>query len=255
VPKISWVILTYNRGDTVQRSIRHNLNNCGHGIDEIIWVDNGSESEEFNKIVPAFPVPPDVVVQNRENLGVAKGYNRGIILATGDLIVITGCDRLMPDRWLAKMVEHFEKIPETGIISVYSQPPEVVPERFKNDVAITEERNGLDIIPAMPMGAKMFRRSLLKFAGHLREDFGLYGWEDVEWGFRLRRVLEEQKQISYILPNFLAEHLGSEGIKEFNGKDGEDYHAFKQREAHDPRKSELLAWCKDNEYPYYTPYV
>jgi GT2 family glycosyltransferase len=236
--------------------VQFNIDNAGRPVDEIIWVDNGSGESEFATLHGFFHEETrlDVMVRNQKNLGVAKGYNRGIVLATGDLVLITGCDRHMPKDFLKTMLEHFEKIPETAVISVYSQPPEKLRERFPNSTPIEEEYNGLTIIPALPMGAKLFRRDLIQRVGHLREDFGMYGWEDVEWGMRAAKFLKDHGGLSYIIPNFQAEHNGSEGIREFNGKDGEDYHAWKQREANDPKKKELMQWCKENEYPYYTPY-
>jgi GT2 family glycosyltransferase len=251
--KISWVILTLNRAQTVAQSYVHNLEQAGAPIDELIWVDNGSSHSEYLQLERLFKCA-DVKVRNIQNLGVAKGYNRGIVLATGDLIAITGCDRFMPMHWLKTMVNYFETIPQTGVISVYSKPPETMPERFKHRVPIEEDYNGLPIIQAMPMGAKMFRRELLKDVGHLREDFGLYGWEDVEWGYRAQRILAEKNLLSYIIPNFLAVHSGSEGIKDFNGLDNEDYHAFKQREANDPKKAERMEWCRDNGFQHYSPF-
>lgn len=39
---VSWIVLTYNRADTVKKSLDHNFANAGAVPDELIWVDNGS---------------------------------------------------------------------------------------------------------------------------------------------------------------------------------------------------------------------
>jgi GT2 family glycosyltransferase len=252
--KISWVMLTYGRGETVKRSFEHNLEKAGRKHDELIWVDNGSKHEDFTTLTQTLWPHTSANIFHRENQGVAKGYNRGMSIATGDVIVITGCDRLMADQWMATLELYFNGIPHTGIISVYSQPNESVPERFKEAKPIIEEFDQLEIIQALPIGAKMFRRDLLKDIGYLREDFGMYGWEDVEWAYRAQRYCDRKGLLSYIIPGFTSEHMGSEGVEEYNGKDAKEYHEFKKREAMDPKKSEVMNWCRDNDFPYYNPY-
>ncbi|UOF82070.1 putative glycosyltransferase [Caudoviricetes sp.] len=247
--KLSWVILTYNRADMVKEAVSHNLLNAGHDIDEIIWVDNGS-TDSVRDVMSKFN--PDVSILNHENLGVAKGYNRGVVLATGSHIVITGCDRIMPDNWAKRFRECFEKISNTALVSCYSQPLDKVPERRRDT---HKNIDGIEIIPAMPMEAKCFPREILKDVGHIREDFGLYGWEDVEWGNRFERVAKEKGLLTYTLPDFTAVHLGNEGCEVFNKKEDPEYHAFKQKESGDPRKGEVMAKCRAENYPYYTPYV
>ena len=251
--RVSWVILTYNRRQTVERAVRHNLEKSGIIPDEIIHVDNGSSdgvSEFFRNEVRV-----DVQILNRENLGVAKGYNRGVVLATGSHIVITGCDRLMPDRWCERMRWGFENIPRTGLISCYTWPIERTAERYRDPRGI-EEHAGEKIINAMPMEAKMYPRDILKHIGHLREDFGLYGWEDNEWAVRVEKHCKNHDLKTYIFAeNWCAEHLGTEGVVPWNGKDDADYHAFKAREANDPKKQAVLSKVASQGNPYYTPYV
>lgn len=246
--KISLVVLTFNRAETVAKAMRHNFANAGAPIDEFIWVDNGS-TDHTHDVMTSFE--PDISVLHSKNLGVAKGYNHGYVLATGDWIVITGCDMLMPDNWLLTMKEYIEKIPDTGIACMYSQPIEKVPERIRGD---RMSINGLELIPALPFGRRIVRRDLFKDIGYLREDFGLYGWEDVEWGERALRVCYEKGLRSYTIPNQVAEHLGTEGVKMHDGKDPEEYHAFKRAEVQDPKKQEVMNRCRAEGFKYYTPF-
>lgn len=247
--KISWVVLTFNRAVIVDKAMTHNFEICGRKPDELIWVDNGSR-DGVRDVMKNFN--PDVAILNRENLGVAKGYNRGIVLATGDWVVITGCDMLMPKNWLATFAEYVEKIPNTGVACMYSVTPDKVPERIRGEKNVI---NGLPIIPAIPIERRIFRRELIQKAGHLREDFGLYGYEDCEAAFRYERVCKENGWLTYVIPDQIAEHLGTEGISDFNGLDSKDYHEFKRRECRNPAKEEKFRWCNENKFPYYTPYV
>lgn len=228
--KISWLILTYNRPETVRRAMRWNMANAGAECDEIVWVDNGSES--IWDIGPPMTLS-DVVIQHNENLGVAKGYNRAMALSTGTHMVITGCDRLMPDNWLKIFKTEFEKDPALDAACMWEKP---YSERFYRGLPL-------------PMGARMFSRRILKLAGYLREDFGLYGWEDVEWAHRVCHATLKIK----LLPQ-MPRHFGSEGIEAYNGMDPPEYHAFKAKEARDPKKKELFERCRREGFPYYSPY-
>lgn len=247
--KISLIILTYNRAETVARAMKHNLECAGRPIDELVWVDNGSH-DGVREVMMGFN--PDVAVLNKTNLGVAHGYNRGYALATGDYVVITGCDMLMPENWLVTMVEHIEKIPNTGVACMYSQPISKVPERIRGEEQVI---NGLRVRPALPFGRRILRRDLLtEKIGFLRQDFGLYGWEDVEWGERALRACAREGLLCYAIPDQVAEHLGTEGVRMHDGKDPADYHAFKQAEVRDPHKMVVMEKARSAGYPYYNPY-
>lgn len=241
--KISWLILTYNRADIVYKSLRHNFDNAGRGWDELIWVDNGSLNPEVPDCEPTISVGFD------KNRGVARGYNAAMALATGDLLLITGCDRLMPDNWLAKMVEPFERNYPVAATCIWERPAARHPERI---LQRQTERYGYQSV--LPLGARLFTRDLVRRAGFLREDFGLYGWEDVEWAHRAARTAAEFGLHCFLIPE-TAEHLGSEGAYAYDGKDDADYHAFKKREAEDPKKRELFEKCKREGFPYYNPFI
>lgn len=247
---VSWLMLTYNRADKVEKSIRHNLTNAGDIADEVCWVDNGS-TDNVRSVVRRL-LNPDVSVLHNENLGVAKGYNRAMLLASKEYILITGCDMLMPKDWLKTFKEYVANIPDTGVACIYSQPIEKVPERRRGEIEFV---NGLPVMRAMPIGRRIYKRELLKKIGYLREDFGLYGHEDVEWGYRAERVCDEQLLRYYMIPGQIAEHLGNEGVEAFNGMDEKSYHEFKQCEVNDPHKEKLMTWCRQRKWPYYNPYI
>ncbi len=242
---VSLVILTWNRLESVRRSLTANLKSAGYPIREIIHVDNGSESGFADWFQAEFK--PAIQVRHATNLGVSKGYNRGFLLATSSHIVITGCDRVMPDNWLLEMVQAAHVIPETAVISVYTDEH---PTRCRAPITL----NGLEVVPALPFEARFHSREFLLDVGFFREDFGLYGYEDCEWSDRAERVAREQGRVSYILP-----HIGDaiELPDDDFGSDmpGAAYDAFKVKE-NDQRDKMLLkemCWALDN--PYYNPYA
>lgn len=251
--KVSLVLLTMNRAAVVARAYAHNLSSAGADVDEVVWVDNGSTDEQGLVMSRAIRGvrEPDVVVLNRKNLGVARGYNRGYALATGDYVVITGCDMLMPDQWLATMLAYQEEL--NGITCIYSRPFSDVPERMEGPPAVAP--SGASYQPAMPIGRRLLRRDLFLDIGYFREDFGLYGWEDVEWGHRASKVCKEKGLPTYAIPGMVAEHLGTEGVLGHDGKDDAAYHAFKRMEALNPKKQDVLRRAREDGYPHFNPYA
>jgi GT2 family glycosyltransferase len=242
--KISWIILTHNRHDIVNKAFDHNYEmstRCKrHNELEIIWVDNGS-GKRFN-----FSFISKIQIINDNNNGVSRGYNQGLVLATGDYILITGCDRLMPVNYLNRMTEAFEKIPNMACVSCYSQPEESIQDRYITHKQI-EEINGVRFMQALPFEARMFKRSLLSDVGYFHEGFGLYGWEDCLWGPRMLNVAKEKGLICCTLPDFKAEHLGEQ--------DERDYQVFKDKQKYEPWKWELVQKLAKEGYPKFNPFL
>ncbi len=249
-PRVSWIILTYNRGAVVRQSVKHNFDTAGVAPDELIWVDNGSTDVITRDFMSG--LDPEVSILNNENLGVAKGYNRGLGLATGDYIVITGCDMLMPNNWLGIMLDYVTGIPDTGVACVYSRSLASCQERVHG---LRRVVNGLPIIPALPIERRIFRRELLADFGYFPESFGLYGMDDLAWAQRAERVCAEKGLLSYVIPDMQAEHLGTEGVSRYDGKDEAAYHAMKKREASEHGKIIELARLRGLGWPRFTPYL
>jgi glycosyltransferase involved in cell wall biosynthesis len=259
--KISLVVLTFNRAEVVEKSMEHNISNAGRHIDELVWVDNGS-TDGTREIMSRYN--PDVTVLNKQNLGVAKGYNRGFALSSGDYIVITGSDMFMPDNWLALFESYLDAVPNTGVACIFSFLLKLYPACIRGDI---QTIGGLSLQPALPMGRRILSRELLTTKiGYLREDFGLYGWEDIEWAERAVKVCTQEGLLCYGLPQTAEDQW--EGL-DFDLSDitkkivdvsekviGPDvsYKRFKQREAADPHKIALVTRCRAEGLPYYNPY-
>lgn len=239
--KVSWVILTHNRREVVDRCLEINLHRTimSGAETELIWVDNYSDNP--NKfLLESFY---DIKIRNKENAGVARGYNQGFAMAKGAFIVITGCDRVMPMQWLHRMIDAFDKIPNMGCVSCYSEHD---PTRYPTNQEI-EQINGVQFMRALPFEARMFRRSMLTDVGYFHEGFGLYGWEDCHWGPRFVQVAKERDLICCTLPEFKAEHLGV--------NDDPEYKAFKKKESGEPWKLELLQKLAKEGYPKFNPFL
>lgn len=242
---VSLVILTWNRRASVEHTLVRNLLTAAYPIHEIIHVDNGSLPGFCDWFEQRFK--PSVQIRHKTNRGVAVGYNRGMALANGSHVVITGMDRIMPDRWLAEWVQALQLIPQTGVISCYINKPGI---GFDYPTA---NINGIPIKQCHPMHARIHSKEFLFQTGFWREDFGLYGYEDAEWADRANKVARENNLINYMLPELgRAELLTCE---DFETKvNGEVYWDFKQKLHSDPRRRGLMRWCKENGSPYYNPF-
>ena len=238
---VSLVLLTYNRFPSVLRSVDRNYDTAGYPIRELIHVDNGSDG---NLVGITEELQPDIQIRHAKNLGVAKGYNRGMLLATSSHILITGCDRILPNSWLKAMADAYDKIPNTGVISLYSTN-EFDSVRHNSEPYL---ENGVKIQRAIPFEARICSREFFLKAGFLREDLGLYGQEDCEWAYRAERVARENGLVNYVLPDLgLAEELD-----DHDG--GKNYHDFKLKEAAEQWKLDLVKECRHHHNQYYNPY-
>lgn len=247
--KVSLVLLTHNRSNSVIQSLSANLKSAGYPLHEIVHVDNASVGQLGVEWITA-NAQPSVQVLHTENLGVAKGYNRGMLLATGSHIVITGCDRIMPDNWLKQMVRAAKAIPETGVISCYSRPSAAfLLDRFESRyLGEPFEQAGIHLRPAHVAEARFHSRDFLLKAGFFREDFGLYGYEDVEWAERAARVARQYGLRNYVLTNMdHAFHLD-------DADGGANYQVFKREQNAEPYKKALAQRCWELGSPYYNPY-
>lgn len=255
--KISWVILTYNRSNSVTKAIPHCMANAGMRWDEVIWVDNGSSQPERSAIKHMLQVQQKDLGFNltqcmlHTNLGVAKGYNTAMALAQGTHLVITGCDMMMPENWLRDMSQLFTDVPNMGISTIFANPIVNTPERIRGEV---EMINGKRVRPAMPIERRMLSVKLQREIGYLHEGFGMYGWEDVYWAHRAEKYCKEKKLRCLNLIDKVAQHLGTEGNVGYDHKDEHEYWRWKKSQVNDPKKTELMNQLSRDGWPRFSPY-
>lgn len=247
--KPSLILLTWNRKTSVNLSLFANLNSAGYPLHELIHVDNGSEPGFTEWFKAAFN--PDTQVINKTNLGVAAGYNRGLAMATGTHVVITGCDRIMPMGWLKKWVEAFEAIPDTGVISCYSNYEKDISSRYLDSEEILNE---IKIRKAIPVEARMHSRDFLFKVGFFREDFGLYGYEDAEWSDRANTYAWANSFRNYTLPDLgIANHLSDDDFG--SSVSGVSYRKFKDSIHPSEKNKNLFELCHKLGSPHYNPFA
>jgi GT2 family glycosyltransferase len=204
-PTVSYVTLTWNRWDIVNMALP-TVSNGGYPIHEVIWVDNGS-TDGLGNLKNMQSTVPETVIKLSRNRGCAVGYNSGFRLASSDWIAVPGCDMLMPEGWLAHIIEYVDSFPN---VSVWSTLFDMTPDHY--DLICRERRTGPDVTngvltyePAICIGPMLIKRSIFDAAGYLPEDGGLYGWEDVRWDQRVRDQGFKTGLITDIVPKHLAD--------------------------------------------------
>ena len=114
---VSVVIPTYNGSRYLADAIRSVLAQS-YRIQEIIVVDDGSH-ENIQKIVQ--PFLPNVTYLRQDNAGPAAARNRGISVATGDLIAFLDDDDLWHSGKTEVQIQYFHKNSNCGLVYSYPQ--------------------------------------------------------------------------------------------------------------------------------------
>lgn len=117
--KISVVIPTYNRADTILRAITSVLEQS-YPVEEIIVVDDAS-TDHTKEIVSRIEDERIQYILLEENAGVANARNVGVLQAKGDWIAFQDSDDCWHPNKLEKQMDYASKHPECQMIySLYT---------------------------------------------------------------------------------------------------------------------------------------
>jgi glycosyltransferase involved in cell wall biosynthesis len=195
----SIIIPTYNRQDALKLTLQGYLNQtCATLIDELIVVDDGS-TDGTRSVIETFDqdLPFDLDYLYQDNMGPAEARNKGMHLASGDLLLITG-DDIVPHQDMIK--EHFVRHKMGGFaknLSVLGKtvwPPDMRVTPFMRHINEMGLQFGYSIIPdANDVPFNFFYTSNIS----LHREFLLEGelfdtnfphaaWEDIELAYRLK---------------------------------------------------------------------
>ena len=167
----------------------------------IIYVDNGSDVNEFNGLTAQFE---DVeFVRFPKNLGSCRGINAGMVLAAmepHEFVILMDNDAAPPvedPKWLDRWIACFKDpiVGCAGAVTDYvigRQHVEACPETYmrafsREDGA--EGTRGIPRIPTVVSFAVMFRRSALEAVGWLADErFEPGNFEDTDLSLRVREA-------------------------------------------------------------------
>jgi GT2 family glycosyltransferase len=107
MPDASVVVVTYNALPWIEQSIESVQD------EEVVVVDNGSTDGTVDVVRELFP---QARLIERENLGLASGWNAGMAVVTGRYFLLLNADAWMTDGSLARLVEFADAHPEAAVV-------------------------------------------------------------------------------------------------------------------------------------------
>ena len=180
---------------------------------EVIVVD-GYSTDRTRELVSEYPV--ELVMEDGHGLNAAR--NTGIKHSSGEILIFTDCDCVVPKSWVRKIVENFND-PNIGCVggTILGYDADTFSSRYANETLfrimplfktriVTKKIHTL----LYPAGCNMsFRRSVL-------DKIGLFD-EDIRYGFDETELVERVGEAGYntvLDPEVLIYHRHRETIKE-----------------------------------------
>lgn len=195
-------ILNYNSGEYLSKCLQSIKNVHDEANITVIAIDNNSTDDSFNLTKEKFKNVK--FVQNEENVGFSKGYNKTLKEIKSEFVLLLNPDCLLEKGVVKKVLENFEKFGNAGAISCkiilpngktdltahrgFPTPMASFMYALGNDKfyhltdTLSDEIHEVDAIS----GAFFFtKKSILEEVGFLDERFFLYG-EDIDLSLRIK---------------------------------------------------------------------
>jgi len=233
--KLSIVIICWNDLKVIGNCLKSIFEQTENIAFEVIVSDNGSSDGSLDYIRKNFATVR--LVENRANLGFAKGNNAGIRVAQGEYVLILNPDTIILDRALEKLIAFADQHPEAGAFGCrvlnpdgsFQNPARPVPTLSRALVSALNLRwlsrlspkftsdlyvgwNGLSEreIGFQSGCCVMFRGELLRRLGGFDERF-FYHFEETDLCYR---VWQAHWSILYT-PKPKITHLGGQSVGRF----------------------------------------
>lgn len=200
--KLSVVIPVHNGGEDFGRCLAA-LENSIRPPDEIIIVDDASTEP-----MPALASRIATLVPSggRQPVGPARARNRGVMHATGDILVFVDADVMVHQDTLARIEKHFVEQP--GIAALFGSYDADPPHRslislYKNLQHHFVHHNSSRNPASFWTGLGAIRREVFLQLGGFNEKYVRPSIEDIELGVRLKEADYEVR----LCPDVQATHL------------------------------------------------
>ena len=213
----SIIILTLNEVEYTRKCVE-SIRSHTPEPHEIIFVDNGSKDGTIKWLKKLTQENPNFkLIENKINLGFAKGCNQGIAASSGEYILLLNNDVLVTEGWLSGMHECIDSAPDIGVVGPMTNNISGLqkvanadygdPDHLEEYAKAFREKNRYRRIPARRIVGfcMLFRRELVEKIGLLDETFGSGNYEDDD--FCLRAALEGYRNI--IAGDVFIHHYGS----------------------------------------------
>lgn len=172
--KISIITVCYNSALTIGSTLRSVRSQTYDGVEHIV-IDGGSTDNTLN-VVGAEGSHVDKLISEKDN-GIYDAMNKGIQLATGDVVAFLNADDLYKDAYVLAKVAQVMQTEQLdalyGDVEFFraGQQDDIV--RRYNSGRFTADRLGWGWMPAHP--ALFVRRALFKRYGVFRTDYRIAG--------------------------------------------------------------------------------
>ncbi len=213
-PGLSIIIVNYNGGMLLRACLASLRRFPARAVTQIVIVDNASTdgSREWLR-----SEHPDInLIALESNLGLTRGFNRGVAAARGDILLSLDSDTEVTEGALDAMVEGLAADPSIGAIGATLVYPDGTPQRtarrFPSAMAgLFGRRSALTrLFPGNPFSRRYLmadmadatepfdvdtlstacmavRRSVVDSVGAYDEAFFVY-WSDTDWCRRIKRA-------------------------------------------------------------------
>lgn len=172
-PKISIITVSYNSEKYIEEAICSVINQK-YWNKEYIIVD-GASTDRTMQIVDMYRDKIDVIISESDK-GISDAFNKGIKVATGDMICIVNSDDIMPQNALERFVAQYEE----GI------------DVFRGEEIIRNFDTGREYLmrPTMKYSTFPIDFKVCHMATYVRKDaYERFGYYDVDFRFSMDREL------------------------------------------------------------------
>ena len=196
----SIIILTYNSLEHTKKCVK-SIRKHTPEPHEIIFVDNGSTDSTVKWLQSHLIVNKNFhLIENKENVGLAKGRNQGINMSQGEFIVFVESDVVVTEGWLHTMLQVLNHSSDVGIVGPMTNNSASI-QRITDDsykslnyldkyAKIFKQQFHYRRIPCRSIAGfcMLFKRTLVEKIGLFDERFNTGQFEDED--FCLRAALD-----------------------------------------------------------------
>lgn len=220
--KISVIIVNYKTKNITSDCIESMLRFTREIDLEILVVDNNSgednvtylEKKFFNKVK---------IIPNKKNIGFGAANNKGIKVASGDIVLFLNSDTIIKDNIFIKILENFGN-KKVGVVSPllfnnkgevqkfsYGKFPTLSKDIFRDNYKFKKEFSVIIEVDWVSGAAMAVRKNIFEEIGGFDENFFMY-FEDIDLCHRIKDKgydVVVDKDISIV-------HLGGGSVKKHN---------------------------------------
>ncbi len=199
-----------------------------NGNYELILVDNASKDK---KAIDFIKKSSDIYYRFNKRIDLAKAWNKGIELSSGEYICIANNDTIVPKNWFEKLKEPFEKDKRCGMVS----PLTLGNYNFGVETKRIKSIKKLIKLKRWNQGVwgefLLFKKKILDEIGRFSEKYPIASGEDIDILF----TLYKKEYNVYINPKVFVYHEGGASSFVLGKKkqeriwDGNYYKMFKKK--------------------------